>query len=141
MKTSESVDLIERVYEELNQLLGEELQQSHFVLGCSGGADSVFLFHALLQRKLNFSVVHINYFKRGDASEADQEFVKTLCSTHQIECHSFAAPKNFEGNFQLEARNFRYECFRQVLALKPHPAYILTAHHADDFTESVFTNS
>lgn len=140
MKTSESAELIEVVQSQLSHLLNQDIQQAHFVLGCSGGPDSVFLFHALLKLKLAFSVVHVNYFKRGEDSKADQDFVTNLCLKHGIKLHLFAAPELIEGNFQQHARKFRYQCFEKVRISKPEPAFILTAHHADDFAESVFHN-
>lgn len=58
------------------------------VLGLSGGPDSVCLFYVLNslkdELKLDIHCVHINHGLRGKDSDADEDFVKTLCEKFEI---------------------------------------------------------
>ncbi len=60
-------------------------------IAVSGGADSVFLLHALRELGLPLSVIHIEHGIRGAASIADAEFVGQLAPPS--DCRStFAKP-------------------------------------------------
>ncbi|MGH9819404.1 MAG: ATP-binding protein, partial [Pyrinomonadaceae bacterium] len=62
-----------------------------FVVGVSGGADSVALLLALDElhraKKLQnrFVATHFNHKLRGDEADADEEFVRFLTEKHKIE--------------------------------------------------------
>ena len=45
-----------------------------------GGIDSVVLSHLIVKMKLNFALCHCNFQLRGQESEDDETFVKTLAS-------------------------------------------------------------
>src|SRR5271154_6545659 len=74
----------------------------------SGGADSVFLLHALRELGLRLSVVHIEHGIRGAASIADAEFVTQLAATFGIPFHLRRADvPAIDGNLEEAARNVR----------------------------------
>lgn len=52
------------------------LQESKFILACSGGLDSVVLAHLCHANSLNFEIAHCNFQLRGTESDADEQFVK-----------------------------------------------------------------
>lgn len=115
------------------------------VMGVSGGADSVCLLclFASLQKEydLQLYVVHINHGIRKEEATNDANYVKKLCQ-------SFGLPFFlFEENIPLLAkqqkkseeemgREYRYQCFRQVLE-EVKANKIAVAHHMGDQAETV----
>lgn len=112
------------------------------ILACSGGMDSVVLFHLLLAEEINFEVAHVNYHLRSDESDGDEYFVRSLCKKNGIpfHLHSLFLGEILEerkGNLQAIAREERYSFFQKLLA--DHPENVLyTAHHSDDQVETFF---
>ena len=76
----------------------------------SGGADSVFLLHALHEAGLAAAVLHVNHRLRGAESDADEAFVRDLALRFQLPAHVLDAPVA-TGNMEQEARRARYEFF------------------------------
>lgn len=114
------------------------------ILGLSGGADSVFLFHMLILAKQNFICAHLNHNLRGIEATRDQDFCTKLCKSHKIKLEILSKDiKKIaqEKKIGLEeaGRIERYGFF--VKLVKKHKAlYILTAHHADDNAETILKN-
>jgi len=109
-----------------------------FVLAVSGGMDSMSLLHAFKQLDVSAVVCHINYQKRGAASENDARLVYQTATEWEFDCHiERADPIEAEGkNFQQWARDFRYKCFRRLV--RKHEADgIAVAHHEDDQVETI----
>lgn len=102
----------------------------------SGGADSVFLLHALAELGIAAAVIHINHHLRGAESDADEEFVRDLASRFQLPLQILKAPVN-EGNIEQEARRARYEFFAAQIAAG-HCDAVATGHTLDDQAETVF---
>ena len=106
------------------------------VCAVSGGADSVALLFAmyLLKEKLNMQLeaAHFNHNLRGEESQRDAEFVKTLCDRYDIPLHMGCA-NVVAGKKGLEAaaRDARYGFFETL------QGKIATAHTADDNAETV----
>ena len=91
------------------------------VVAVSGGPDSMVLLHILVV-SLQFRVItaHVNYGKRGEASDADQGLVSSWCSRHDIPVKIYDArnhPKitGDTGNFQDHARRVRQEFLKSVM--------------------------
>jgi tRNA(Ile)-lysidine synthase len=102
-------DLLDRVVQTINRY--SMLEEGDRVgVAVSGGADSVFLLHALLavapDRKITLSVLHVNHQLRGEESEADEQFVRDLAGQLNL---SFSAMRGQVGlgNLEQEARNIR----------------------------------
>ena len=106
------------------------------IAALSGGADSVALTFALylLKEKLDFTLeaAHFNHNLRGEASDADEAFVREFCHRYDIPLHIGSA-QVVPGKKGLEAaaRDARYAWMRTL------PGKVATAHTADDNAETV----
>ncbi len=115
-----------------------------YLLALSGGGDSVCLFHLLKSIGIDFKAVHCNYQLRGEESDLDEEFVRSLCSEYNIpvEVKRFdtkALIPSRKGNVQEVARDLRYEWFFELLEDNGYSG-ILTAHHLNDSIETSLFN-
>lgn len=104
------------------------------VVGVSGGPDSMALLDMLVKAQANVIVVHINYHKRAE-SDIDEALVTKYCEDRQIACFVFDGSYLPAGNFQQQARDFRYSKFKQVL-LEVQSKSLYLAHHQDDQIET-----
>jgi tRNA(Ile)-lysidine synthase len=111
----------------------------------SGGADSVFLLHALRElarqrdswRNLQLSVVHIEHGIRGTASIADAEFVRHLAASLAIPFHLRQADvPSIEGNLEEAARNVRQSFYAELIASGAVDR-VATGHTRSDQAETV----
>lgn len=106
------------------------------ICAVSGGADSVALLFALylLREKLQIRLeaAHFNHGLRGEESQRDEAFVRSLCDRYDIPLH-VGSGQVVSGKKGLEAaaRDARYAFFRTL------PGKIATAHTADDNAETV----
>ena len=123
-------DIIEREFPDYESL--------RFVIGVSGGLDSMCLYHILHELGLNLEVVHINYQKRGVASDSDADLVRQISDKNGHNYHEFLYPsvQKESGNFQELARKFRRTCFEDVM-FRTKSVAIFLAHHRDDQTETI----
>ena len=114
---------------------------SKLLIGLSGGADSVALFRGLLELQPEFEfsvhVAHLNHQLRGDASDADAQWVDELC-------RSFAVPSTIgtasigvtATGIEEVARKARHR-FLDDAAHSSGADTVITAHTADDQLETV----
>ncbi|MGN0977187.1 MAG: tRNA lysidine(34) synthetase TilS [Faecousia sp.] len=106
------------------------------ICAVSGGTDSVALLFALclLREKGSFRLeaAHFNHKLRGEESDRDETFVRTLCERYDIPLHvgSGAVVPGKKG-LEAAARDARYGF---LLGLE---GKIATAHTADDNAETV----
>jgi len=109
-----------------------------FIVGVSGGPDSMALLYLLHRHGFKPVVVHCNYGLRGEQSDKDQRMVEQVCMLWNLECIAVKPDRDTSdtGNFQLWARKERYRIFRE-LKEEFNAQYILTAHHQDDQIETV----
>ena len=120
-----------------------QLKDKKLFLAVSGGIDSMVLVHLCAQLKLNFEVLHCNFMLRGAESDAETQFIESLCSSKGIPIHTkyfetnTTAAKNKES-IQITARNLRYQWFQEIISIGFD--YVLTAHHLDDSLETVLIN-
>lgn len=107
------------------------------LVAVSGGPDSMMLLDFLRIHQETLPVAaHVNYQKRGQASQEDEDLVKEYCAQNDIKLFCTKAdPLKSSGNFQEEAREFRYAWFRRIKE-KEKLDYIATAHHQDDRIET-----
>ena len=110
---------------------------SRVVLALSGGLDSMFLFRLLstYQKELGIELflAHVNHKQRPESDIEENELRKLA---EQVGVPIYVAC--FTGNFsEANARQFRYEFFREVMA-KTSSTALVTAHHADDQAETIF---
>ena len=105
-----------------------------FIVGVSGGSDSMVLLHLLNLSKQNIVVAHVNYQKRNSANY-DQKLVEEYCIAQGIPFEVLIANQLPKGNFQEQARKARYQFF-QELAEKYNACGVVVAHHMDDHLET-----
>jgi tRNA(Ile)-lysidine synthase len=103
----------------------------------SGGADSVFLLHALREAGLASAVLHVNHKLRGADSDGDESFVAELAGCLGLPFHIAVRPVP-EGNVEQEARRARYAFFRDRVAAGDCDA-VATGHTLDDQAETVLS--
>lgn len=119
-------------------------QSVRVLLTVSGGIDSVVLTHLCVQAALNVSVAHVNFGLRGEESDGDEAFVRTLAAQYGIPVYvtrfetAAEAAKTGES-VQMVARRLRYAWFHQ-LQQQYGFTYIATAHHQNDVLETTLLN-
>lgn len=111
------------------------------VVAVSGGPDSVALLRALMDVRADASVplvvAHLNHQLRGDASDADEAFVRTLHDdvvTHRLDVAALARVRH--DNLEATAREARYRWLADV-ARQRQLRFVATGHTADDQAETV----
>ncbi|MDN3669727.1 tRNA lysidine(34) synthetase TilS [Echinicola jeungdonensis] len=118
--------------------------EKRYLLAISGGLDSVCLAKLLKLGGIPFAMAHCNFGLRGEESNEDEAFVRSLASewgvevfVNKMETKAFAAEKGIST--QMAARDLRYQWFGE-LAKEHHMDGILVAHHADDQLETILLN-
>ena len=107
----------------------------------SGGADSVFLLHALRELaprwELKLSVIHIEHGIRGAASIADAGFVGELAESLGLPFHLRRADvPSLAGNLEEAARNVRQSFYGELIACGAVDR-VATGHTRSDQAETV----
>ena len=117
-----------------------------WLVGVSGGADSMALLHLLVAAGFRKLVVcHLDHGLRGRAAaEEDARFVRRVAGQLGLECEigraDVAARMAARGeSLETAARNARHAFFSEC-ARKHRCRRILLAHHADDQAETVLWN-
>lgn len=105
-----------------------------YIVGVSGGVDSMVLLDLILQQGGKAIVAHVNYGVR-ESARRDTKLVETVCLEKNVPCYVRYAEKPTQGNFQKYARDVRYSFFCE-LAKNHHTDTILVAHHQDDLLET-----
>ena len=127
------------------ELLPRFPPDARYLIGISGGRDSVTLLHWLISvgyKKL--IVCHLNHQLRGRSSDADARFVQKLAETYQTGFERGAAnigalAKKKKMSIETAAREARYSFFAK--AAKRHRCHTMfLAHHADDLVETFLLN-
>jgi len=120
-------------------------RDARYLIGVSGGRDSVALLHWLLSLGYKKVVVcHLNHQLRGRSSDADARFVEKLAERYHVDFELAAAnvralAKKKKMSIETAAREARYSFFAK--AAKRHRCHtIFLAHHADDLVETLLLN-
>jgi tRNA(Ile)-lysidine synthase len=120
------------------------LLHAKVLLAVSGGVDSLVLCELSNRAGLQFAIVHCNFALRGEESERDEAFVKSLGEKYNVEVFvkKFDTSVYAEENslsIQEAARKLRYNWFEE-LRKEGGFAYTLLAHHANDNIETLLMN-
>lgn len=108
-----------------------------YIVAVSGGVDSVVLLDMMSRAtEHELIVAHFDHGIRDDSVE-DAEFVAALANTHGLQHESKREELGRNASESL-ARDRRYEFLRELS--RQHNAKIVTAHHLDDFVETVAIN-
>ena len=109
----------------------------------SGGKDSVCLLHVMLslQKELSITVkaAHLNHQLRGEESDRDEAFVRSLCESLSVpltvsRADVLARCKETGESVEEAARVLRYRFFASLEGV------VATAHTQDDNLETVLLN-
>jgi tRNA(Ile)-lysidine synthase len=122
-------------------LLSHGVDVDHrIIVAVSGGADSMALLHGLHVSNYTCIVAHVNYGLRGAESDEDENCVRAFCGKNAIALEVFRVKEEdrngHAGSTQEAARSIRYTWFNDLLR-KHQAAAIITAHHANDQTETM----
>lgn len=136
------------------------------ILMVSGGADSMALLHMATTEPLDLGdgvglarvaqerlhVLHVNHLLRGADADADQHFVQETCDSLGVPCTVLRVDvaklaQECDGNVEDVGRRVRYDAARELAqklcaeqGVSRQKAKILTAHTADDRTETFMMN-
>lgn len=137
--------MTERVYQYIQQF--QMIEKGDTVIaGVSGGADSVCLFHVLLEltERIEFSlrVVHVEHGIRGQEALSDMEFVKSLCQSHNIACSVYHydvinLAREQKLTEEEAGRKVRYEAFALEKKKCCGKVKIAVAHNMNDNAETM----
>ena len=127
------------------------------ILAVSGGVDSIVLTDLAAKCGFDFIIAHCNFQLRGEESERDEKFVRSLASKYgrQALVKTFDTQKYAAENkisIQESARELRYEWFKELvngqwsmvnkenIHHSPLTIHLATAHHANDNIETLLIN-
>ena len=110
------------------------------LLGCSGGIDSLALFHLLVEvRRLISFDLHVAHIDHGwrEESRREAEILKNYIESFAIPFHLHTlAPIETGANLEDRCRTLRLEYFSSLQRFYNYQALLL-AHHADDQAEVI----
>ena len=114
------------------------IKAGRYLIGLSGGADSVALLMTLLpdirDGRIAAEAVHVNHGLRGTESDDDEKFCRELCEREGVPLTVYRADLQ-EKTDEDSARKARYRFFREKYKAFKADGLIL-AHHADDQAET-----
>lgn len=112
-------------------------KQEVYIVGVSGGVDSMSLLDFLYTQDYQVIVCHVNYHYRHDSDE-DQQLVEMYCKQRNIPLHvkEIDNSEKHDGNFQMQARKERYRFYQDIGTLN-YTNKVILAHHKDDVIETI----
>ncbi len=116
-----------------------------YLVALSGGADSVCLLLRLLQRDEVGAAAHCNFHLRGEESDRDEQFVRTLCRERGVQLFvqhfdTEAEARATGESIEMAARRLRYEWFARLLRDNPSFEAVAVGHHLEDNAETLLLN-
>ena len=116
-----------------------------YLIGVSGGRDSIALLHLLIDLGYKKLIVcHLNHQLRGASSRGDARFVERIARNLKLNCEIGstdvgALAKRSKLSIETAARFARLAFFVEV-ARRRRCSRIFLAHHADDLVETALLN-
>ncbi|TCK82799.1 tRNA(Ile)-lysidine synthase [Albibacterium bauzanense] len=119
-------------------------KEQPILLAVSGGKDSVLMAYLFAEAGFNFGIAHCNFGLREEASNLDEEFVKSLADQFKVDFYSthFSTEQYASENhisIQMAARDLRYKWLEEIRS-KHNYSFLAVAHHQTDSVETVFLN-
>ena len=114
--------------------------KSNFLIGVSGGLDSMALLDLSFKTGLKISVAHVNYQLRGSENNREIKIIEEYCQERKINLFIKTTEINKNKNLQNEARIIRYQFFNELINQEGLD-YIITAHHQNDNHETFLFNA
>lgn len=123
----------------LEQHISKNLDiNNNYIVGFSGGLDSVALLYSCIRVGLNVTAIHVQH-GNSDFQKNSVDFCENFCNTHKIPFFHEKIPEITQGNWENEARKRRYDIFYEFSKkFVGKDAILLTAHHLDDQIETFF---
>ena len=113
-----------------------DIENNTYLVGFSGGYDSMCLLHALKSVCNNRIIaIHLNHNWRGEESDREEQNCIDFCKQIGVEFYSEKLPPNTPQT-ETVARNLRYEFFENC-AKKFDTNIIFTAHNKNDNAETL----
>jgi tRNA(Ile)-lysidine synthase len=114
------------------------------LVALSGGADSVALLRVLLALDYRVEAAHCNFHLRGEESDADEAFVRSLCQRLGVPLHvthfdTSSYARSHALSIEMAAREQRYAWF-EALRQERGVEAVAVAHHRDDSVETLLLN-
>lgn len=129
-----------------NYILKENLfeKKDKIILAVSGGIDSVAMCQLFHLARFQFAIAHSNFHLRGDESDQDSIFVKSLAEKYKvpffvIDFNTTEYARQQGISIEMAARDLRYNWFKELLKMQNYQ-YVSIAHHLDDSVETFFIN-
>ena len=127
--------MLDDLHRFLTKHLSTSYLQQGYLLGVSGGLDSMVLLH-LFHRlaPAGLQVATVNYGLRSEAA-AEVELVRNYCRERQVTFHEDRVPPGgLSGNLQASARQWRLRWFEEPRR-REGLDWIVLGNHADDRLE------
>lgn len=115
----------------LSEKLVKRLKKGKNLLAFSYGSDSTALFYTLLEKGISFDLAMVNYKKRPQSDEEEQE-ARKLAQEFGKKIFIKRA-LNFKSDFQNKARAFRYEFFAKICEEFAYENVLVAQHLNDRF--------
>lgn len=110
----------------------KNLAIQNFVLGLSGGVDSMSLAFWLKQNNFNFRAIYVDHNLHPNSKNWGQ-FIKDFCAKQGIDFKILTIRLDSLNNLEAKARNLRYQAIKNDLTANE---ILLTAHHQNDQAET-----
>src|SRR5436309_5789769 len=130
---------------ESERFLRDFRPSKRYLIGVSGGRDSVALLHLLVANGYKKLVIcHLNHQLRGAASRRDARFVEKIARNLRLDCEVGSAnvgalATQSKLSIESAARFARFAFFVEI-ARRRRCSRIFLAHHADDLVETALLN-
>jgi tRNA(Ile)-lysidine synthase len=127
------------------QILKQFPPTRRYLIGVSGGRDSVALLHSLVSRGYRKLIVcHLNHQLRGSAARADAQFVRRMAQDQNLEFELGSADvgakaRRTKQSIETAGRTARYDFFADI-ARHRRCRTLFLGHHADDLVETFLMN-
>lgn len=135
----------------LNRKVETFIRQQHllqsdgrYLVALSGGADSICLLLVLKRLGYFVEAIHCNFHLRGEESDRDEDFCRSLCAEKQIPLHlvhfdTREYAQLHKVSIEMAARQLRYHHFASLCHDLGFDG-VCVAHHQDDVAETVLMN-
>lgn len=140
------MDIIREFNSALAGLSDGRVEGSRYLLGVSGGIDSMCMAELFLRSDLHpqFAVAHVNFSLRGEESDGDMASVEEWGRLHGVrvftrtfDTKAYASENSVST--QMAARELRYGFFKELMDSEGFD-FLSIAHNLDDSIETIFLN-